>query len=460
VNLYREEISGAVLYEDRGNHYINIAMMIGAQENALPCTPILANYLRLPVVCDIRNRWQTAAEAYNWAIDNLWKRCYPCLIAFSPNYYLNMMDYLAQHKVFTCHLPNFASLQEEDVISRILKLTPPGSPVIGVWDLRYTRYLPDPDRDYERMFIDTVSEHGHFFLVTHDASNLSVHSGLAPAQPKPRAVPRLRYEPGKHYLSFVFSEGDNLTFQMRNRPVIWEDPARGEVPIGWSIAPAMFELCPAVLDYYEQGRTENDEWIIATSGIGYCMPGRMGLRLPPQARARSFERFCRLTDEAMRALGVDLLWILDHRLTEEERRTGLDYVAQREVIEQMLKLIPSANAVICDYPDLFDERNFSPKEYLVGDVPVMHVHTRHQASGTMAEQIRSLSAVRGRPPFTLVFISGWNESPSSVAECVKELGPGFVAVGPGELASMYFEWVKSQGAKAEDARLRPVTEQL
>lgn len=456
VSIYRDHISGAVLYEDLGPHYVNLALMIAARHSAIPCTPFLARRLGLDVVEDIRDRWANAADAYTWALDNLRTDCHPYLVAVTPDRHFCMMDYLAQHRVFTCDIGNFHSADEGRVFSQVLRTSPPCSPVIGVWDLFYGRYSLDPDMDYERIFIDTVSEHGHFFLVTHDCSNMSLHSGL-PAPPLPARIPPApqAVEVGKTYLCFIFSEGDNVTFQTRNRPTIWQDPARGTVPLGWSIAPLMTELFPDVVAYYEESRTANDEWVIATSGIGYCMPSRLGAKLDENDRAAAKDRFFALTEQASAMTGVDSVWILDHRETGGPSRTDTEYVADPDTIASLIDGCPSVRYVFCDYPDFFDRRLFTPKQYVKSGVPVMHARTGMGSSLPLVEQIRGLAGEPGETPFVFVFVSGWAESPSSIKKCVDELGGSFVALGPRQFAETYLAWENAgsdRSARAPSAR--------
>ncbi len=42
----------------------------------------------------------------------------------------------------------------------------------------------------------------------------------------------------KVFVSFTMSEGDNLQYALRRLQHIWHDPARGSVPIGWTISPS------------------------------------------------------------------------------------------------------------------------------------------------------------------------------------------------------------------------------
>lgn len=449
VDIYRSEIAGAVLYEDTGNSAINIALMLASCTDALPCTPFLARRLNLPVLEDTRERWPNAEHAYRWALEHLRTRCHPALTATSPERYFNMMDYLAEFKVFTCHLPNFHTQDELGVFTDILQSSPAGSPVVGVWDLFYARYSLDPDSDYERDFIDLISRYGSHFLVTHDCGNLSLHSGLPVVRPLPQNPGKaVQTEEGRTYISFLFSEGDNLTFQVRNRPVIWEDPARGSVPLGWSIAPAMFNLFPDAAAYYEDTRSPQDSWIIANSGIGYCMPSLLGKNLSQDEQELAFQRYCDLTNEASEELGIHLIWILDHRPRTGQGRTSEEYVADPETVRRLTHNCPAVRAVFCDYPDLFDNRDFSPKQYVVNGVPVLHARTRSSPGQTLVEQIRDVAREAGAPPFVFVFVSGWSESPSSIQECVKQLGPDFVTLAPADLAATYLEWSRSGAGRA------------
>jgi GxGYxYP putative glycoside hydrolase C-terminal domain/GxGYxYP_N second domain/GxGYxYP_N 1st domain len=49
----------------------------------------------------------------------------------------------------------------------------------------------------------------------------------------------------------------------------WLHPRRGEVPLGWEVAPVFAKVGPAVLEYYFETLTDNDYLVCGPSGIGY-----------------------------------------------------------------------------------------------------------------------------------------------------------------------------------------------
>ena len=55
---------------------------------------------------------------------------------------------------------------------------------------------------------------------------------------------------------------------------MWQDPARGTVPINWSLGPGIFDLAPPIARYYYEQATPKDCLYMALSGAGYCHPYR------------------------------------------------------------------------------------------------------------------------------------------------------------------------------------------
>ena len=49
----------------------------------------------------------------------------------------------------------------------------------------------------------------------------------------------------------------------------WIDPARGSIPVAWSIDPILAEYFPALFDIFSQQATGNDSFIAGVAGAGY-----------------------------------------------------------------------------------------------------------------------------------------------------------------------------------------------
>jgi hypothetical protein len=51
----------------------------------------------------------------------------------------------------------------------------------------------------------------------------------------------------KIYLTLTFSEGDNLQYMQHRLRRLWDDPARGQIPLNWSVNPLAWEIAPTIL---------------------------------------------------------------------------------------------------------------------------------------------------------------------------------------------------------------------
>ena len=58
-------------------------------------------------------------------------------------------------------------------------------------------------------------------------------------------------------------------------PHLWNDPARGELPLMWCISPVLERRAPMVLDYVRRTAGPNDYFAAADNGAGYLMPGML-----------------------------------------------------------------------------------------------------------------------------------------------------------------------------------------
>ncbi len=87
-------------------------------------------------------------------------------------------------------------------------------------------------------------------------------------------VPQQRNLEKKNYLLFVIGSFDSSAFMYQTIPLLWRDPARGEIPLSWAISPLTSDRVPHIINYMYDHRTENDYFISATPGLGMCYPNR------------------------------------------------------------------------------------------------------------------------------------------------------------------------------------------
>jgi hypothetical protein len=113
--------------------------------------------------------------------------------------------------------------------------------------------------------------------------------------------------PGKHYLTIVVSDGDNIQWLERNFATnsTFGQRLRSNMDykMNWTISPSMVELCPLVMQgLYNKGR--NDYFITGVSGIGYT-----NLLTYPREH---LEAYMNLTDEAMKYADLCEMCMLDN----------------------------------------------------------------------------------------------------------------------------------------------------
>ncbi|MBN1475351.1 hypothetical protein JXA47_01215, partial [Candidatus Sumerlaeota bacterium] len=120
-----------------------------------------------------------------------------------------------------------------------------------------------------------LSPHGTF-LNPLIAPNMSFHR-YAPLpnnlrQPDPGPPPPLE---NKTYVCLHLGDFDGGYGVYRRLPRLWEDPRRGELPLGWGINPNMARCYPDIIGHVYATRTPNDHFVADASGAGYVNPNRV-----------------------------------------------------------------------------------------------------------------------------------------------------------------------------------------
>ncbi|UCG46752.1 MAG: hypothetical protein JSU94_14755 [Phycisphaerales bacterium] len=80
---------------------------------------------------------------------------------------------------------------------------------------------------------------------------------------------------GRDFLIFYVGDYDCAAWVYQRTMDIWDDPARGRLPLMWCISPVLERRAPMALDYMRRTATENDYFAAADNGAGYCEPGML-----------------------------------------------------------------------------------------------------------------------------------------------------------------------------------------
>ena len=77
------------------------------------------------------------------------------------------------------------------------------------------------------------------------------------------------------YITFYVGDYDSAAWLYQRLPALWNDPARGTVPLGWAFDPNLADRFPVGLDWARRTATPNDHFLTGDSGAGYLNPGNL-----------------------------------------------------------------------------------------------------------------------------------------------------------------------------------------
>jgi len=286
---YLDEILGLVVYNPAIQATANVATTIAGVENALAVSPALADELAdaygLPVLADLREQPITdKLGAYRWLHANYWDRCTRRTISgLVPDGHLPLRDFSVAVRAAVVWLdPKLP--EEREVLALFFGDTAP-------LECFYTGWWPD-----EGAGIAFSSSYGVTTIPSDFYLNYTVYSSMSRQLDVPPVPAKPAMEPGKIYVSFNISDGDNIQYDQgaMKIPRLWGSPLRGDVPIGWTFSPAMLDAGPQILNWYYSTATSGDVLISGPSGLGYSTaaqwPGKAFIEGYGAITNRYFER--------------------------------------------------------------------------------------------------------------------------------------------------------------------------
>ncbi len=103
-----------------------------------------------------------------------------------------------------------------------------------------------------------------------------------------RVVPR-------RYVAHYVGDYDSAAWLYSQLPRMWNDPARGSVPLSWAFNPNLCQRFPLGMAWARERHTANDFFVAGDSGAGYLNPGFL---TPPRVHSglpsgwAAWERHC------------------------------------------------------------------------------------------------------------------------------------------------------------------------
>lgn len=102
---------------------------------------------------------------------------------------------------------------------------------------------------------------------------------------KQNPKPEKRALEEKTYVLVYMGDYDSAAWLSSNIANVWDDPARGKIPMAWAFNPNLSDRVPYAFDHVYRTKTANDWFIGGDSGAGYLNPNlltgkRLGSGLP------------------------------------------------------------------------------------------------------------------------------------------------------------------------------------
>ncbi len=291
----------------------------------------------MPIVEDLRGRFDDDLAAYEWALGNLMPECNKSLV-FSAGHshgdtYIGGdpaitigLDYPIARKAFVYSLAVIDRPWHRD--GRPV----PGYPEQAAMTDRILQSLDRPAGVFgwaepEGVYCDRVTSSGNF-VVCAGAPNLSFWAHVPVAEPPrlPTHPARTKRLESKYYITFQTNEGDTPKIVAGLMSGGWLSEQRGSVPIAWGINPYIAERFPALFEFYASTATANDTFFAGCSGAGYCYPWK----LP------NFEDYARNAGRLLSAHGPSVIDVWEGRMRLDmyeryQRLTGAPCFTQQTI---------------------------------------------------------------------------------------------------------------------------------
>ena len=225
-------------------------------------------------------------------------------------------------------------------LSPITKKLNPNAVLLGWVDSEGVREVLQVDNP----LVADLTEAGVAIVPTDHANNISVYAGLEKANFKQiPAVPNAMTSTDKvHHVTLIMEGGTNYSHlecgfvdSEGHLPFsYWNNPARGTIPMGWTMTPAMTDLSPLILNYLYKTASVNDQFVAGLSGMGYNYSNLLGMGDPMTSAAVREEHYKR-TAEYMAAANLEYLTVMESAPIDDEaqRAAQLAYYSKPSAIK-------------------------------------------------------------------------------------------------------------------------------
>ncbi|HZQ49630.1 MAG TPA: GxGYxYP domain-containing protein [Candidatus Dormibacteraeota bacterium] len=421
VTRFRPLFAGYVLF-DLGGHEgssVNVALSVAGAIDAIPIEQSDSTMIQAAKDAGLRQVEDVRGRDYTWLKGSkYWSHFNRSAIYFNAPNTLSTGADLAVAQRMAVYWDDVRSDPSMSTMASMLSDQKPGGVVFG-WGYTDAQYRED-------IFVAVSSRFSQGLMDT--PANLSVYMhyplrGSLAAPPRPP----LPTDRGKHYVAFVYSDGDNprvifneLTKKGNDR---YESPLRGRFPVGWTLPPTIPSLAGPVVSDIFASATPNDDFVAGPSGFGYAFPS-----LIPQKQL-----FATQTEEQMATLDLSNVLVLDMNGGSGFTHQALDPLTAESRVQGV-------------FFTAFNGRQQPPQGSVLwsNGKPVLPTVTLQRRSSQQDQPIANAAAYLNAAPadlsspagYTIVYTDFWTISMTDLWHIVQRLGPTVEVVRPDVLAAM------------------------
>eukprot|EP00042_Codosiga_hollandica_P045902 m.473448 g.473448 ORF g.473448 m.473448 type:complete len:524 (+) comp57125_c0_seq4:33-1604(+) len=233
-------------------------------------------------------------------------------------------------------------------------------------------------------------------------------------------------EENVHTVTFIFTDGDNIDWMLNgfaSIPTWYGSPERGQIPLGWTISPALSALAPALLESIIRNEsvthTGKDVFIASSSGVGYAYPSQIG----------DMTGFAQLTSEFMSKTDLNILNVIDlpHIVPP-----AIDHLTAQPAIDAVFYYAYS------DYSQLNGSVIWSNGKPVFGGRA--NLWSGFNTPAQMADLLLSLDRnVSSQHAYSVVPVHAWSMNVSAVIDCVERMSVvgGVRVVAPDDFLKLF-----------------------
>jgi len=262
IKMFSNKISGAVIF-DNSDISINLATTYSGLNDAIMIRTGKDTYNQKI----IKDATEYDGNTYIDIYEDYFRFCNREVIANFAPYDIKSRDYIIQNRMLCLFLQPgpFSWPGENYQLINIIKDFSAGSNGSNRWLFGWFQTPTITEEDYT---IQLLSHYGVILIPCTNVPNLSILQSINATYNPVKKITNEKKSEKKVYITFGLADGDSLDVMYKHMNSYWYNQYRGQIPISWSINPAVISIAPIMMQYYYNTSESNDSFIAAGSGMG------------------------------------------------------------------------------------------------------------------------------------------------------------------------------------------------